>query len=152
MFSSFLLLYFILIFMKSLIIACELKHMPNILPVMFCKNKRGIFRWQQSCIKWVPFNADSENKTPLLPIIPTGMPITLENPHTKVSPYIFLNSSNLTEQNIKKLHECENLKFYVRHSTCQHCFFNRVATQNFVNFLPDFYLLLGTHLLLNTHF
>lgn len=44
------------------------------LPVIFCKKSRGIFRWQHSCMKCAPLRADSENKTPLFPMIPTGYP------------------------------------------------------------------------------
>ncbi len=43
----------------------------------------------------VPFNADSENNTPLLATIPTGWPYSLPKPVTRVAPYCFLNSSNL---------------------------------------------------------
>ena len=46
-------------------------------------------------MKWVPFNEDWENKTPLFAIMPTGYPYNLENPHINEVPYSFLNSSNL---------------------------------------------------------
>ena len=34
----------------------------------------GILRWQQSSMKCAPLSADSENSTPLLATMPTGMP------------------------------------------------------------------------------
>jgi len=51
-----------------------------LLPVMFCRKIRGILRWQQSSMKWVPLRADSANRTPLFPIIPTGYPYRREKP------------------------------------------------------------------------
>ncbi|CAN7947914.1 unnamed protein product [Ixodes pacificus] len=44
-------------------------------------------------------STDSENKTPLFPMIPTGKPVKMgfqfDSPVTSVSPYRALNSSNL---------------------------------------------------------
>jgi hypothetical protein len=53
-----------------------------LLPVMFCRKIRGILRWQQSSMKWVPLRADSANRTPLFPMIPTGYPYRREKPKT----------------------------------------------------------------------
>ena len=44
---------------------------PTMKPVIFCKNSRGMRRWAQSSMKWVPLSALSENKTPLLATMPT---------------------------------------------------------------------------------
>ena len=44
---------------------------------MFCINKIGILRLVHNSIKCAPFKADSEKRTPLFPIIPTGKPIIL---------------------------------------------------------------------------
>ena len=41
--------------------------LPTINPVIFCRKSNGIFRWQHNSTKCVPFIADSENRTPLLP-------------------------------------------------------------------------------------
>ncbi len=38
------------------------------------EDQRRIFRCQQSSTKCAPFSADSENSTPLLAMMPTGMP------------------------------------------------------------------------------
>jgi len=52
---------------------------------------------RQNCcrMRHLPFEADSENSTPLLATIPTGWPYSLPQPVTRVLPYCFLNSSNL---------------------------------------------------------
>ncbi len=47
---------------------------PTMKPVMFCRNSSGILRWLHSSTKCAPFWAASENSTPLLAMIPTGMP------------------------------------------------------------------------------
>jgi hypothetical protein len=45
---------------------------PTMKPVMFCRKTSGIFRLQQSSMKWAPFCADSANSTPLFARMPTG--------------------------------------------------------------------------------
>jgi hypothetical protein len=35
-----------------------------LLPVMFCRKMRGILRWQQSSMKWVPLRADWQRGGP----------------------------------------------------------------------------------------
>ena len=45
---------------------------PTINPEMFCRKTRGIFLCEQSSMKCAPFSEDSENRTPLFPIIPIG--------------------------------------------------------------------------------
>jgi len=52
-------------------------------PVMFCKNTNGILRRSHSSMKCAPFNADSENSTPLLATIPTGVPKMGEPRHQR---------------------------------------------------------------------
>jgi hypothetical protein len=47
---------------------------PTMKPVIFCRNTSGILRWQHSSMKWVPFSADSENRMPLLAMMPTWTP------------------------------------------------------------------------------
>ena len=65
---------------------------PTMKPVMFCRNSRGIPRWLHNSMKWVPFRALSEKRTPLLATTPTGYPQMREKPQTRVSPYSALNS------------------------------------------------------------
>ena len=43
-------------------------------PVMFCRKTSGMPRCVHSSMKCVPFSALSENSTPLLAMMPTGMP------------------------------------------------------------------------------
>jgi hypothetical protein len=45
---------------------------PTMNPAMFCRNTSGTPRWAQSWMKCAPFNADSENRMPLLATMPTG--------------------------------------------------------------------------------
>ncbi len=59
---------------------------PTIKPVMFCRNTSGIFLCEQSSTKCAPLTALSLNNTPLLAIMPMGMPITWANPQTSVVP------------------------------------------------------------------
>ena len=47
---------------------------PTMKPVMFCRKTSGIFRCEQSSTKCAPLSADSEKRTPLLAMMPTGMP------------------------------------------------------------------------------
>lgn len=49
-------------------------------------------RWSHSSMKWAPFWADSENRMPLLPTIPTGCPWMCAKPVTRVCPNSALNS------------------------------------------------------------
>ena len=49
-------------------------------------NTRGIRRWQHSSMKWVAFSADSENRIPLLAMMPTGYPKMCAKPVTNVVP------------------------------------------------------------------
>ncbi len=65
---------------------------PTMKPEMFCRNSSGMRRWQASSMKWAPFSALSENSTPLLARMATGMPQMWANPHTSVVPYSALNS------------------------------------------------------------
>ena len=53
-------------------------------PEIFWRNIKGILRWAHNSMKWVPFSADSVNKMPLFPIIPTGCPHILAKPVTSV--------------------------------------------------------------------
>ena len=46
----------------------------------------GIFLWEHNSIKCAPFKALSLNKIPLLAIIPTGYPPTLQKPVIIVFP------------------------------------------------------------------
>jgi hypothetical protein len=59
---------------------------PTMKPVMFCRNTSGILRWQHSSMKCAPFNALSENRMPLLAMMPTGMPSMWAKPVTSVVP------------------------------------------------------------------
>jgi hypothetical protein len=45
---------------------------PTMKPVMFWRNTSGILRCAHSSMKCAPFCADSLNKMPLLPRMPTG--------------------------------------------------------------------------------
>ena len=45
---------------------------PTMKPVMFCRNTSGILRWQHSSMKCAPLRAASENRMPLLAMMPTG--------------------------------------------------------------------------------
>src|SRR5579864_5528398 len=63
-------------------------------PTMFCKNNSGTRRWQHSSMKCAALSALSENRIPLLPRMPTGMPWMWAKPATSVVPYSALNSSN----------------------------------------------------------
>ena len=47
---------------------------PTMNPEIFCRNTSGIPSRQQSSMKCAPFTALSENRIPLLPRMPTGMP------------------------------------------------------------------------------
>jgi hypothetical protein len=55
-------------------------------PEMFCRNSSGMPRWQASSMKCAPFTALSENSTPLLARIATGMPQMCAKPQTRVLP------------------------------------------------------------------
>jgi len=59
---------------------------PTMKPEMFWRNSSGMRRWQASSMKCAPFCALSENSTPLLARIATGMPWTWANPQTRVEP------------------------------------------------------------------
>ena len=59
---------------------------PTMKPEMFCRNSSGMPRWQASSMKCAPLSADSENSTPLLARIATGMPQMCAKPHTSVEP------------------------------------------------------------------
>ena len=59
---------------------------PTMKPETFCRNRSGMRRWQASSMKCAPFCADSENSTPLLARMPTGMPQIRAKPHTSVGP------------------------------------------------------------------
>ena len=45
---------------------------PTMKPVMFCRNTSGMSRWVHSSMKCAPFRADSENRMPLLAMMPIG--------------------------------------------------------------------------------
>ena len=60
--------------------------LPTIKPVMFCRNSSGTPRAQHSSTKCAPLSALSENRMPLLAMMPTGMPMIRAKPHTSVSP------------------------------------------------------------------
>ncbi len=45
---------------------------PTMKPVMFCRNTSGMLRWVHSSMKCAPFSADSENRMPLLAMMPIG--------------------------------------------------------------------------------
>lgn len=47
---------------------------PTIKPVMFCRKINGMPLAEHNSIKCAPFNDDSENKMPLLAIMPIGYP------------------------------------------------------------------------------
>ena len=55
-------------------------------PEMFCRNSSGMRRWQHNSMKCAPFSALSENRMPLLPMMPTGMPQIRAKPVTSVVP------------------------------------------------------------------
>ena len=59
---------------------------PTMKPEMFCRNSKGVRRWQASSMKWAPFSALSENRMPLLARIATGMPQIRAKPQTRVVP------------------------------------------------------------------
>ena len=59
---------------------------PTMNPEMFCRNTSGILRWLQSSMKWAALSDDSENRIPLLAMIPTGKPMTWAKPQTIVVP------------------------------------------------------------------
>ena len=63
-------------------------------PVMFCRNRIGTLRWSHNSMKCAPFSEDSENSTPLLAMMPIGMPWIWAKPQTSVAPYSGLNSWN----------------------------------------------------------
>src|SRR5690606_39539563 len=56
---------------------------PTMKPVMFCRNTKGVLRWQHSSMKWAPFWAASENRMPLLAMMPTGMPWIWAKPRSE---------------------------------------------------------------------
>ena len=56
---------------------------PTMKPVMFGRNSRGIPRWLHNSMKWLPFSALSEKRTPLLATTPTGYPQMREKPQTR---------------------------------------------------------------------
>ena len=45
---------------------------PTMKPVMFCRKISGMLRWLHSSMKCAPFSEDSENRMPLLAMMPTG--------------------------------------------------------------------------------
>ena len=51
--------------------AAGLVLLPTMKPVMFCRNTRGILRWQQSSMKGALQRAFT-NRMPLLAMMPTG--------------------------------------------------------------------------------
>ncbi len=59
---------------------------PTMKPVIFCRNTSGILRWQHSSMKWAPLSADSENRMPLLAMMPTLMPKMWAKPQIRVVP------------------------------------------------------------------
>ncbi len=60
--------------------------LPTMKPVMFCRNRSGTRRSQQSSMKCAPFCADSLNRMPLLAMMPTGIPYRRAKPVTSVDP------------------------------------------------------------------
>jgi hypothetical protein len=54
-------------------------------PEMFWKNSSGMPRRSHSSMKCAAFKADSENRMPLLAMIPSGWPSRCANAHTTVS-------------------------------------------------------------------
>ena len=59
---------------------------PTMKPTMFCRNSSGMRRWQHSSMKCAALSALSENRMPLLPRMPTGMPWMCAKPVTSVVP------------------------------------------------------------------
>ncbi len=59
---------------------------PTMKPVMFCRKISGILRWQHNSMKCAPLFALSENRMPLLAMMPTGMPSMCAKPQTSVAP------------------------------------------------------------------
>ena len=57
---------------------------PTMKPVMFCRKMSGTPRKLQSSMKCVVFSADSENRTPLLAMMPTRKPCSRAKAHTIV--------------------------------------------------------------------
>ena len=60
--------------------------LPTMNPVVFCKNKSGVWLWLQSWMNCAPLFADSLKSVPLLARIPTGKPWMCAQPHTSVEP------------------------------------------------------------------
>src|SRR6266404_1166484 len=58
--------------------------LPTMKPVMFCKKRSGTPRAQQSSMKCVVLSADSEKRTPLFAMMPTGYPCRCAKPVTIV--------------------------------------------------------------------
>ena len=79
---------------------------PTMNPVMFWRNRSGIWRRSHSSMKWAPFMADSENRTPLLATIPTGWPWTRAKPVTSVAPYSALNSTKRLPSTSRAITSC----------------------------------------------
>jgi hypothetical protein len=46
--------------------------LPTMKPVMFCRNKSGMPRCEHSSMKCAALSADSENRMPLLAMMPIG--------------------------------------------------------------------------------
>ncbi len=63
-------------------------------PEMFCRNTSGTLRWQHSSMKCAAFCAVSENRMPLLAMMPTGMPWIQAKPVTSVVPKRAFHSSS----------------------------------------------------------
>ena len=59
---------------------------PTMNPEMFWRNTSGILRWLQSSMKCAALSDDSENRMPLLAMIPTGKPMMWAKPQTSVVP------------------------------------------------------------------
>ena len=59
---------------------------PTMKPVMFCRNRSGMRRCEQSSTKCAPLRALSLNSTPEFATMPTGYPYRRPNPHTSVVP------------------------------------------------------------------
>ena len=59
---------------------------PTMKPAMFCRNSSGMRRWQHSSMKCAAFIALSQNRMPLLAMMPTGMPSICAKPVTRVVP------------------------------------------------------------------
>lgn len=77
-------------------------------PVMFWRKISGMWRWAQSSMKCAPFSADSVKRMPLLPIMPTGCPIILAKPVTKVCSKCTHNSSACKSTRVLKIVSVEN--------------------------------------------